>query len=204
MVTRVKICGLTRREDAMLAIELGAHALGFIFEPSSKRFLTEVPAWIVDLPPYVARVAVFGHAPAAFVPPLFHAVQGACWPLAQKSNDAFHRIAAVPCGTSTNLAQVLDTAIRADAILLDAHAEGQYGGTGKTIDWNFAAEVVRACPKPVILAGGLTPDNVAEAIRKVRPFAVDVSSGVEAEPGVKDPRKLKAFFQAIQTNVSST
>ena len=140
---------------------------------------------------------MFGLAPAAFVPPLFHAVQGACWPLGAKTADAFHRIAAVPCGTSTNVSQVLDTAARADAILLDAQVEGEYGGTGKAIDWDFAAEVVKACPKPVILAGGLTPDNVVEAVRKVRPFAVDVSTGVESEPGKKDPAKLKAFFAAI-------
>jgi len=200
VVTRVKICGLTRREDATLAIELGAHALGFIFEPSSKRFLSQVPPWIGDLPPYVTRVAVFGNAPAAFVPPLFHAVQGACWPLAAKPNDAFHRIAAVPCREATTMAEVLEAARQANAILLDAHVEGSYGGTGKRIDWHFAAQVVKNCPKPVILAGGLTPENVAEAIQRVRPYAVDVSSGVEAEPGIKDAGKLRAFFEAVSSS----
>ncbi len=185
----------------MLAIELGAHALGFIFEPSSKRFLPQVPLWISELPPYVTRVAVFGLAPTAFVPPLFHAVQGACWPLGSKTHDAFHRIATVPCGKETSMHEVLDTAARADAILLDAQVEGQHGGTGKSIDWHFAAEVVKACAKPVILAGGLTPENVVEAIRTVKPYAVDVSSGVELEPGKKDSGKLKAFFAAVQTNV---
>ena len=87
----------------------------------------------------------------------------------------------------------------ADAILVDANIEGRHGGTGQLADWDLAAEVVRVSTKPVVLAGGLTPDNVADAIRKVRPYAVDVATGVESEPGIKDEAKMRAFFDAVRS-----
>jgi phosphoribosylanthranilate isomerase len=193
MVTRVKICGITREQDARLAIELGAHALGFIFEPTSPRYLGQVPNWIRDLPPYVSRVAVFGQAPASFTESMFHALQGDASSFGAAQEDRFQRIAAVRCAANKSVRDVLAEADPTDAVLLDAFVEGAYGGTGKKIDWDFAAEVVRISTKPVILAGGLTAENVAEAIQRVRPYAVDVCSGVEAEPGIKDHAKLREF-----------
>lgn len=195
-MTRVKICGITRREDAEVAIELGAHALGFILEPTSKRYLREVPAWIEILPPYVAKVAVFGNMPADFDDPRFDAVQASAESLPLDSR--FDNIAAVRCKADDSVQSILAKSECAGAIHLDAFVEGNYGGTGRCIDWALAAEIVRASPKPVILAGGLTPENVAEAIRRVKPYAVDLSSGVEESPGIKDPVKLKHFFEAVR------
>jgi phosphoribosylanthranilate isomerase len=196
VVTRVKICGLTRREDAELAIEYGAHALGFIFQPNSKRFLPEVPSWIAKLPPYVSRVAVYGNAPVAFTEEAFHAIQGVADSFSSAWSDSRQRIGAVRVRADDTVESVLAQAEGCDAVLLDAYQEGVYGGTGHVIDWSFAAAVVKASAIPVVLAGGLTPENVAEAISVVRPYAVDVCSGVEAEPGVKEAGKLKAFLEA--------
>jgi len=196
LVTRVKICGLTCQEDAELAIELGASAIGFVLEPSSKRFLHPVPAWIAKLPVYVARVAVFGAVPASFDLKSFDAVQGLG---VRAVYFAGRKIATVRCGSGASPESLIKSAAGGDAILLDAAVEGSFGGTGTQADWDVAAEVVRIASKPVILAGGLNPDNVADAIRKIRPFAVDVASGVEASPGVKDKAKMKAFFEAVRS-----
>jgi phosphoribosylanthranilate isomerase len=239
MVTRVKICGITRQEDAELAISLGAHALGFIFEPSSKRYLAEPPDWIFKLAPYVARVAVFGTVPSS-LPQGFHAVQGggfesspanarvtkpftaphhsfegAVWggwrsqPNAgdldpshivedsSSGRSSIQRVSVARVKSGDTVESVISGAGHADALLLDAFASGSYGGTGHCIDWDFAAQVVEVCPKPVILAGGLTPENVAEAIRRVRPYAVDVCTGVESSDGIKDAAKLRALFGAV-------
>ncbi|HEY3780570.1 MAG TPA: phosphoribosylanthranilate isomerase [Fimbriimonadaceae bacterium] len=197
MVTRVKICGLTRREDVELAIELGASAVGFIFEPTSKRYLKTVPEWLCELPPYVSRVAVYGLVPDFFNETQFESIQASGWmdPLAQ--DEICRRIEVVRVKPGENPKVIADRAQHAVALFLDTYVEGSYGGTGKAVDWDLAAEVVKISRKPVILAGGLTPDNVAEAIRKVRPYAVDVSSGVESSPGVKDPEKMRAFFKAV-------
>lgn len=184
----------------MLAIELGADAVGFIFEPSSPRFLSDVPKWISSLPPYVSRVAVFGMAPSAFVSPVFDAIQGSSASFGDGLDDHFRRIAAVRCSEATTLDHVIQEGANADAILLDAHVRDQFGGTGKCIDWTFAASVVNESPKPVILAGGLTAENVAEAIQMVKPYAVDVASGVESSPGIKDAAKMAAFFDACKSS----
>jgi phosphoribosylanthranilate isomerase len=193
-VIRVKICGLTRREDAELATELGADALGFIFEPSSPRFIAvpETLTWLNELGPYVTRVAVFGPLPEAFSCAGFQAVQaiGA----SALTDMAKQRIEVIRL--TDHALPGIETAC--DAILLDAHQPGIYGGTGRRIDWPLAAEVVRASPTPVILAGGLTPDNVRDAIEQVRPYAVDVSSGVESSPGIKDHIKLRDFIEAVK------
>jgi phosphoribosylanthranilate isomerase len=199
LATRVKICGITTRKDAELAVELGASALGFILEPTSKRYLKVVPDWLRELPPYINRVAVFGMAPDYFCETQFESVQASGWmdPLAQEEHC--RRIEAVRVKSGENPKAIADRAHHAVALLLDAFVEGMYGGTGKTVDWDLAAEVVKISKKPVILAGGLTPENVAEAIRQVRPYAVDVSSGVESSPGIKDPAKMKVFFEAVSS-----
>ncbi len=195
MVTRIKICGLTQKDDALLAVELGASALGFVQEPSSKRFIHPKPDWIAKLPVFVTRVAVFGGVPAAFDLTYFDAIQGMG---VRALSYSGHKVATVRCGAGASADALIKAASAGDAILLDAAVEGHFGGTGVLADWDVAAEVVKKSKKPVILAGGLTPYNVAEAIAKVRPYAVDVSSGVESAPGMKDPIKLKAFFEAVK------
>lgn len=188
-MTRIKICGLTRQEDAELAAELGADLLGFIFEPTSPRFVGDPdwsPEWLnrVDVP----KVAVFGVATHE-APSAFDFVQAHTWQF-----EPAHRFHVVRIGSEVE-APIPDC----DLILLDAYDRHAHGGTGKTIDWGIAAEFVCNCRKPVLMAGGLTPDNVAAAVEKVRPWGVDVSSGVESSPGIKDPAKLRDFFAAIRS-----
>ena len=195
VAVRVKICGLTSASDAEWALECGADALGFVFQPESKRFVGAFDAERVpdSLGPYALCVAVFGVVPAQLaLPTSYAAVQG------ERCGQAsgFRRIEAVRIGG----ARMTDLgAIDADAVLLDAYDERAYGGTGKTIDWGIAAEIVAQSELPVILAGGLDPDNVANAIRTVRPYAVDVCSGVEASAGVKDRAKVRDFIQAAKS-----
>jgi phosphoribosylanthranilate isomerase len=192
-VTRVKICGLTSIEDALWAAECGAHALGVVFEPSSPRAVAYDEPWLTRLAetgPYVTKVGVFGPLPDPWLglPAGFQALQAFDVPLERHCL----RVMTVKLEPGSLANEQVD----ADAILLDAWHPTQHGGTGITLDWDLAAEFVRRSSIPVILAGGLTPDNVGDAIRTVRPYAVDVSSGVEAMPRVKDPGKVKAFIDA--------
>lgn len=197
LVCAVKICGLTRQADAELAAELGATALGFVFEPSSPRFVGDgwYPDWLSGLG--VERVAVFGpYRPG--VADRFDRFQATRWDGATpECPSRIHRIAAVRVRAGDTVESILAQVGDADRLLLDAYDPGGYGGMGRLVDWTLAAEVVRASPVPVTLAGGLTPENVAEAAAAVRPAMVDVSSGVEAAPGVKDEARLKAFFDAL-------
>jgi len=207
MPTRVKICGITRQEDAELAVELGASALGFNFYAQSPRYLAVVLARkiIRSLPPFVMAVGVFadesdaGHVATIANKAGVAAVQlhGPQYP-AQPSNasplDSFYLIRAIAVwdGFRPNYLK----AFEANAFLLDSFDAERRGGTGKTFDWQAARDAKKF--GPIILAGGLTPENVGRAIQEVRPFAVDVASGVESAPGVKDPAKLRAFFAAVE------
>lgn len=182
----VKICGLHRPEDVELAVTLGADLVGFVCEPSSPRFVGEGwgPDWLFELP--VPRVAVYGavrKAPAAFT-----FLQAHTWP--SDWDDPRPRLSVWRLGDPAG-APTVDGIYR----LLDAYHPQQHGGSGEKIDWEEAARIVASSTSPVILAGGLTPENVAEAIRRVRPAGVDVSSGIEKAPGVKDPERLKAFIE---------
>ncbi|MFQ3586100.1 MAG: phosphoribosylanthranilate isomerase [Fimbriimonadaceae bacterium] len=197
LVCAVKVCGLTRREDAELAAELGASALGFVFEPSSPRFVGDgwFPDWLSGLG--VERVAVFGPFRAG-VAERFDRFQATGWDEAEpESPSRIRRISAVRVRAGDTVASILAQVGDADRLLLDAYDPGGYGGMGRRIDWALASEVVRASPVPVALAGGLTPDNVADAVGQVRPAMVDVSSGVETSPGIKDPARMRAFFEAL-------
>jgi phosphoribosylanthranilate isomerase len=206
---RVKICGLTNREDTLTAIALGADALGFNLYPGSKRYLEleREAAWIQSLPPFVTRAAVLVNAS------LDDALRVAAHPtidMVQFHGDedadycaAFARASARPFIKALRLkdAASLDCADRFSTphLLLDAHAGAAYGGTGTLIDLHLAAECVRRFPAlHIILAGGLKPENVAEAIRVVRPHAVDVASGVETATDArrKDPARLRDFITA--------
>lgn len=202
MRPRVKICGLTRIEDALLAIELGAAAIGFVFWPKSPRFVDPPRAkTIVDaLPPFVVTVGVFADQQVEEVREIVQAVRLSVVQLhgneAAGDYESLRRplIKALP--VRAGIAPPAFADIPSDVtLLLDAHDPEKVGGTGRTIDWTVAAGI--AATRPVILSGGLRPENVAEAIRAVHPAAVDVASGVEREPGVKDAAKLRAFFDAV-------
>lgn len=182
---RVKICGLTRAEDVEAALDAGADAVGFVLEPTSRRCVT-MPQFdeLARLAgPYCATVAVYGNA-------------GPPYPRAQAYQA--HGFSSLPPGLKIMTHRLGTPPVGdVDAYHLD-YLEGGFGGSGKTIDWEAAAAFVRETRMPVILAGGLTPRNVAEAISIVHPYAVDVSSGVEGSPGVKDRAMIREFVQAAK------
>jgi phosphoribosylanthranilate isomerase len=203
---KIKICGITNAEDAALAVSSGADALGFILYRKSPRCVEPgvVRAIVAGLPPFVLPVGVFVNEGAAIV----RQVMDECGlALAQLHGDetpsychtlgrpALKALRLKDRGTFLALAEFQGRAnIR--GFVIDAFSEEAYGGTGQTVDWRLAAEAARAAP--ILLAGGLTPANVSEAIQAVRPYGVDVSSGVEARPGKKDPVKIKAFIEAAR------
>ena len=199
---KVKICGLTRQRDAELAVELGADALGFVHERLSPRYIgDDVPAWIARLSPFVPKVAVFGRVDRPALKSVFDLVQGAEWDVFPEA--AAKRLHVLRLRPGAKAADLIQQTIDAGALVLDAHSDAAYGGTGKTVDWDLAAEIVQRAERPIILAGGLTPDNVADAVRRVRPYAVDVSSGVEetigtGSAGIKDPARLRDFIAAAR------
>jgi phosphoribosylanthranilate isomerase len=198
-MTRIKICGITNRADAFAALELGADALGFVFEPTSPRYIgnnTDALRIPFELPPSIIKVAVHAHVVNADEEG-FDAIQF----LSIKKPESIHGRKVIKAFSARDMGIVVeieDYTGTADEILLDAYHPNQYGGTGQVCDWELARSIRQKLSKPLILAGGLNPENVVEAIRKVRPHAVDVSSGVEAEPGRKDHAKLKAFIQAVR------
>jgi len=202
-MVRVKICGITNLEDAWLAAELGADALGFIFYPKSPRKV-EVEAAreiIRQLPPFILTVGVFVDEDAALVREVA-ARAGLDWLQfhGQESPDYCRSIGrrvikAFRIQDESSLAEVARYRGSVQALLLDTYKKGQVGGTGETFNWDLARQARQY--GPIILAGGLTPANVAQAITAAQPQAVDVASGVEALPGKKDPEKLRAFFAAV-------
>lgn len=207
---RVKICGIRRLEDALLSAELGASALGFVFWPSSPRFLDPYRARkIADaLPPFVTTVGVFVDQPEAYVFGVARLLNlGAVQLHGQEPPESYangtHRVIKAVAVTEGRDCVPAVTAVPARAIvLLDAHDPARRGGTGRTIDWKQAAAA--AAVRPIILSGGLNADNVRDAVDVVRPYGVDVSSGVESRPGVKDPGKLRALFDALGEREAET
>lgn len=200
--TRVKICGITRLEDARAAVELGADAVGVVFAPSPRRLAPRDAASVLRVvEPPVARVGVFVDQPLDFVQQTaracgLHAVQ-----LSGKETAEYAAHVGVVVIKAVHVAGYEDiaayAAYPADAFLLDAPpAHGRMGGTGRPFAWGTAAKLPWE-PRRVIVAGGLTPGNVGSAIECLRPMAVDVSSGVEIQPGIKDPVKIEAFVQAV-------
>ena len=198
---RIKICGVTRLEDALLASRLGADALGFNFWPKSKRHVTAAAARqiIARLPPFVTPVGVFVNqsegemrAIAAETGIQVFQLHGD-EPPELCSRLPLPVVKAVPVDQVSTLSKLLSYEVQ--AFLLDTPSRG-YGGTGLPFDWSLAEGVSEAAP--VILAGGLTPENVADAVRAVRPWAVDVASGVESSPGVKDADRMLRFVTAVR------
>jgi phosphoribosylanthranilate isomerase len=206
MPTRVKICGITTWEDARLCVDLGVSALGFNFYPPSPRSISPADAWSIirRLPPFVEAVGVFVDWPPLVVDALARAVRLGAVQLHGAESLAevaelgrkHQVIKAVQVGRGFRPASLARYGA-ANAILLDGFARGLRGGTGRTLDWKLARAASRY--GRIILAGGLQPENVAEAIRVAWPYAVDVASGVEARPGRKDRGRLRAFFAAVES-----
>ena len=199
----VKICGITNLEDAQLAAELGAQALGFIFYPKSPRAITPAAARqiIAQLPPLVLSVGVFVNEPAALVMEVAEMVRLDWVQLHGEEPPDYCRflsrnvLKAIPVKDRSSLERMKQYQGCVRAFLLDTHKSGQKGGTGESFDWSLARQAKEY--GSIVLAGGLNPENVAAAIREVSPLAVDVASGVEAAPGKKDHARLRAFFQAV-------
>jgi phosphoribosylanthranilate isomerase len=195
----VKVCGLTRIEDAAAAIDLGANALGFVFWPDSPRFVDpfRVRAIVAALPPFVSIVGVFVNQPAEYINGVAALARLTAVQLHGDEDPAFAASLTRPVIKAvTGAAAGFNGAWPARVTLLvDAHDPARRGGTGALADWAGAAAVARS--RRVLLAGGLTPDNIGEAVARVRPFGVDVSSGVESSPGIKDRNRMNAFFEAL-------
>jgi phosphoribosylanthranilate isomerase len=203
MATAVKICGITRVEDGLAAARCGAHAIGLVFYSRSPRHVSprQAAAIVRALPPFVTAVGLFVDAPpetvraaaatAAFTLLQFH---GSETPEYYRQ-FALPYMKAVKVREGVDLLQYAADYHDAKALLLDAHVEGMHGGTGTAFDWEM---IPPRMPLPIVLSGGLHPGNVTDAIRRVRPWAVDVSSGVESAKGVKDAAKIAAFIAGVR------
>jgi phosphoribosylanthranilate isomerase len=203
-MVRIKICGITNLEDALLAADLGANALGFIFYAKSPRSLKPETAReiISQLPPLVLSVGVFVNEEAAVVHELAARV-GLDWvQLHGQESPEYCRslgrrvLKGFRIKDEASLQELPAYRGAVQALLLDTYKQGRTGGTGEAFDWELAVRAKRY--GPIVLAGGLTAENVAHAVATVRPQAVDVASGVEAAPGKKDPEKLRKFFGALR------
>ncbi|HVS26823.1 MAG TPA: phosphoribosylanthranilate isomerase [Burkholderiales bacterium] len=204
MPTRVKICGITRAQDGAAAGQLGAHAVGLMFYEKSPRFVSLETARevIAALPPFVARVGVFVNPDEAQVRAVLDALRLDFLQFHGDEAPEFCRrfgapyLKAVRVKKGVDLLQYASRYHEAKGLLLDAHSESVYGGTGEAFDWRL---IPRRLPLPVILSGGLNVANVAAAIRQVKPWAVDVSSGVESAKGIKDAAKIVAFIKKVRS-----
>ena len=200
---RIKICGITRVEDALAAAQLGAHAIGLVFFAGSPRAVTPQQARdiIAALPPFVVPVGLFVNADVQAVRAT---IAAAPVQLLQFHGDetphycagfGLPYLRAVRVRLGVDLLQYAREFHAARGLLLDAYVDGVHGGTGATFDWSL---IPRDLPVPVVLSGGLHAENVTEAVRRVRPWAVDVSSGVESAKGIKDVRKMAAFMTGVR------
>lgn len=199
---RSKICGITRIEDALAAVDAGADAIGFVFYAKSPRAVSveQARAIIAALPPFVTTVGLFVNISRCELTEILEIV-----PLdllqfhgdeTPEDCDGYHRpyIKALRVQAGDDIAASCRAYSRASGILLDTYVAGVPGGTGEAFDWSLIPQTLS---KPIILAGGLTPDNVAQAIAQVRPYAVDVSGGVEMSKGIKDHDRIRAFMHAV-------
>ncbi|MDE1894104.1 MAG: phosphoribosylanthranilate isomerase [Pseudomonadota bacterium] len=201
-MTRIKCCGMTRAEDALLAARLGADAIGLVFTARSKRRVSIAQARAIRraLPPFVSSVALFMDDEAALVEEVLAAVQPDLLQFHGGESDQWCArfghpyLKVVAMGAGAAALPLLQAYPGAAGLLLDGHAAGEAGGSGKAFDWS---QMPRDLTQPLILAGGLHAANVGAAIRMARPWAVDVASGVESAPGIKDPLKLVAFMAAV-------
>jgi phosphoribosylanthranilate isomerase len=200
--TAIKICGLTRKEDLLNAIDAGADAVGLVFYPPSPRYVNlakarDLARWV---PPNICLVGLFVNASVEEVKTVLNAVPLDLLQFHGDEDEAYCKQFGRPYLKAARMApgfDLLEYASRypsAQALLLDAFVEG-YGGGGKTFDWSL---IPKSLPLPIVLSGGLNPDNVTEAVRAVRPAGVDVSSGVEESKGIKDAAKITAFIAGVK------
>jgi phosphoribosylanthranilate isomerase len=206
MTVKIKICGLTNAEDAAVAVEAGADAIGFVFHKKSPRCAESAVAKAIvkTLPPFVLAVGVFVNEEAKVVRDLMDSCGLALAQLHGDETAAYCEALGRPLLKAIRLQDRRSFLPLAEfqgragvrGFLVDAFSPDAYGGTGRVTDWSLAAEA--ASTTTILLAGGLTPENVAQAIRQVMPYGVDVSSGVEASPGRKDHDRVRAFVQAVR------
>ncbi len=214
-VTRIKFCGLTRTEDVLLAADLGAAALGFVCVPASKRYvdIEQAAALVQATPPFVHSVGLFQNAPVEMVRATlaranfsmlqFHGAEDAAY----CASFGLPFMKAIPMADAPNLSECAIAFRQASALLLDSHSlrgTDKTGGSGHRFDWaSVGASIydlkLQNPPCYWVLAGGLTLDNVVSGIRLLKPYAVDVSSGIESSPGVKDAEKMRQFVHAVNT-----
>ena len=204
MVTAVKICGITRRDDALAAARLGAHAVGLVFCARSPRNVSIAAAQevVAALPPFVMAVGLFVDAAAREIEAVLSEVRLDLLQFHGDETAAFCTRFGVPFIKAARVRPGLDLIQyardygAARGLLLDAFVDGTHGGTGTAFDWSLIPPDLSL---PIVLSGGLNPANVSDAIRRVSPWAVDVSSGVEASPGIKDPQKIAAFMKEVRS-----
>lgn len=200
---RVKVCGITRPEDGIAAAQMGADAVGLVFYPPSGRYVTteQARAIVAALPPFVSAVGLFLDASAEDVRSALEEVPAMSLQFHGGESAEYCRlfgrpyIKSVPMGEAVDIDRYLDRYAEAAGFLVDSHRGGEAGGTGETFDWT---RLPTNPGKALVLAGGLTPENVSSAIGQVKPYAVDVSTGVEREKGIKDPAKLEAFMRGVK------
>ena len=209
-MTAIKICGITREQDALAAARYGANAIGLVFYASSPRYVTPARATELmrALPPFVMSVGLFVDASADEVTQTLAVARVDLLQFHGNESPAYCRQISARCGVpylkaarvrpGLDLLQYAHDYHDAKALLLDAYVEGAHGGTGSTFDW---ALIPKNLPLPVVLSGGLTPENVTMAIQAVRPWAVDVSSGVEISKGIKDTAKIAAFVTGVRNAI---
>ncbi|NLQ18922.1 phosphoribosylanthranilate isomerase [Marinomonas sp. M1K-6] len=203
MRCRVKICGITNLDDALMACRHGADALGFVFYAKSPRYITpeRANAIVSQLPPFVTPVALFVDADASLVDAVING--SARWSIQFHGNESeseclsYQRpyMKALRIQQGDNVAALVDQYPSASAMLLDAYKAGVPGGTGEVFDWSVIPALLS---KPIVLAGGLTPYNVQQAVQQVRPYAVDVSGGVELSKGIKSELKVREFISGAK------
>lgn len=209
MRIRTKFCGITRQQDAEAAVEAGCDALGLVFHSASPRAVTadQAKAIIAGLPPFVSIVALFMNAEVAAVTTVCETLNPNCLQFHGEESAVFCEQFGCPYIKSLALGQENNKKLlpevaefsSAAALLVDGHAQGQMGGSGESFDWQGFSSQLSQLTQPVILAGGLKSDNVRQAIRLLKPYAVDVSSGIETQPGIKDPAKMAAFMQQVHS-----
>jgi len=204
-VVRIKICGITRQQDSQAAVSHGAWAVGFVFYPKSPRFLTPQKARLIirSLPPFIEPVGVFVNespgrvlrvASACSLRTLqFHGDESPTY--CRRFKKDFKVIKAFRIADKIDLRQIQRYDV--SAVLMDAYKDGLYGGTGSSFPWSLF-KAIRRIEQPIILSGGLRISNIKQALARLKPFAVDVSSGVEQYPGIKDYRKIKKFIDAVR------
>jgi phosphoribosylanthranilate isomerase len=202
MQTRIKFCGLTRQQDVQHAVALGVDALGFVFVKKSARNVdvNNAARLINEVPPFVNKVGLFMNAQASEVENVLKHVRLNLLQFHGDEDEAFCNqfnipyLKAVPMASTTSITDFCQGFSSATGFILDSHAQGQMGGSGEKFSWDGIPNNLN---KPIILAGGLTIENVAEAISVVHPYAVDVSSGIETSKGIKDPVKMEQFIKEV-------